>query len=173
MKTFFIVLSFILAIILQTSSIPFLTISKISPDLVLVLILLLVILKKFEKVWWIVVIVSLLLDLFSSLPFGLISFSLVITVYLIGLFNRNMFSAVKFWITMVLVVLATLTYNLVLIILSQLFILVKISPPVSYFCGLSLNCWLDFMLSLAVATIYNLLMAAILFYGVKKIFHQE
>jgi len=173
MKTFFIVLSFISAIILQTSSIPFLTVSKISPDLVLVLILLLVILKRFEKVWWIVVIASLLLDLFSSLPFGLISLSLVITVYLIGLFNRNMFSAVRFWITMILVVLATLTYNLVLAILNQLFILIKISQPVSYFCNLSLDCWLDLMLSLALAIIYNLLMAAILFYGAKKIFHQE
>jgi len=99
--------------------------------------------------------------------------SLVITVYLIDLFNRNIFSAVKFWITMVLVVLATLTYDLLLAILSQLFILAKISQPVSYFCGLSLDCWLDLMLSLALATIYNLLMAAILFYGVKKIFHQE
>ena len=157
MQTFLIILFFLLAVIFQTALVPFLAVSGIVPNLVLVLVLVLVILKSFRKIWWSVLLAALCLDAFSGLPFGLISLSLVGTVYLVDLFNKNIFSAVKLWITVSLIIMGSLLYHLFLIGLTGLFSF-EIAFSIRY---------------LFIELLYNLLIAIIFFYGAKKIFHQE
>jgi len=120
MKPLFIILILILAIILQTTVVPFLAISGISPNLILLLIFILITFKDFKEIWWVVVLTGLFLELFSGLIFGLISLSLIGAVYLIDRINKN-FSATKLWMKTVFVVSGILLYNLFLIILGRLF----------------------------------------------------
>jgi rod shape-determining protein MreD len=120
MKTFLIILFLLLAVVLQTTIFSALTVWGVAPNLVLVLVLLLVILKSFKETWLAVLATGLLLDLFSGLPFGLISLSLVTSAFLVGRINKSLFSTVKFWITVSLIILGTLFYNLLLFGLSKL-----------------------------------------------------
>jgi len=168
MKTFLIVLGLLLAAILQTSLLPFLALRGIIPNLVLVLILLLVIFKNFKEVWWLVILGGLFLDLFSGLPFGLVSLSLLITAYFINWFNRSIFSEAKFWIVLFLIGLASLFYNLVLFGLAKLFILVDLNRQEIYPSLFSLN----FLADLFLFTFYNMALLTFL-YGIKKIFYQK
>jgi len=159
MKPLFIILILILAIILQTTVVPFLAISGISPNLILLLIFILITFKDFKEIWWVVVLTGLFLELFSGLIFGLISLSLIGAVYLIDRINKN-FSATKLWMKTVFVVSGILLYNLFLIILGRLF-------------------HLDLFFSLKylfINIIYNLLIMIIFFslvYGAKKVFYQK
>jgi rod shape-determining protein MreD len=156
MKSFLIILALLLAAILQTTIVPFLAITEVGPNLVLVLVLLLVIFKSFKERWPVIVLAGLFLDLFSGLPFGLISLTLVSTVYLIDWLNKNVFLLIKFWVIAGLIILATLVYNLLLLNLSRVF-------------------QIDLVLSgkhLVIEMLYNLFIISI-FYGIKKIFHQE
>jgi cell shape-determining protein MreD len=115
-----------------------------------------------------VILAGLFLDLFSGLPFGLISLSLVGTAYLIDWFNKNVFSGDKFWIVVALIALGSLFYNLILVGLSGLFILVNISQIALYSSIFSLN----YLTALFLVIAYNLVIF-IFFYGVKKIFYQK
>lgn len=168
MKNFLLILTILLAVVLQTTALSVLAVWGVSPNLVLVLILILVIFKKFKKVWWLAVLAGLLLDLFSGLPFGLISLSLVIVAFLIDWFNRNVFSEIKLWLSIGLIGLASLAYNLLLIILDKLLVMVKLSQITSSLC-VSSSCsgtsWLVIVIELG----YNLVLGLIFFYGAKKI----
>jgi len=168
MKTFLTILGLLAAAILQTSLLPFLALGEVVPNLVLVLIGLLVIFKDFRKVWGLVVLGSLFLDLFSGLPFGLISLSLVVTAYCLSQFKRSLFSEIKFWIVLFLIGLASLFYNLVLTGLGELFILVDLSRAEIYPTVISLN----YLANLFLAAFYNIILLTFL-YGLKKIFYQE
>jgi rod shape-determining protein MreD len=114
MKIFLIILTLLLAVVLQISLAPFLSVFGVVPNLVLVLILFLVVLKGFGKIWWLVVLTGFFSELFSGFPFGLISLSLVSAAYLVDYFNRRIFSGVKFWIINSLIVLGSLAYGLFL-----------------------------------------------------------
>jgi len=159
MKPFLIILILLIAIILQTTAAPFLSISGNSPNLILVLVLILVTFKDFKEIWWVIVLASLFLELFSGLMFGLISLSLICAVYLIDWINKN-FSATKLWMKTVFIGSGILLYNLLLIVLGRLF-------------------HLDLFFSLKylfINIIYNLLIMIIFFslvYGAKKVFYQE
>lgn len=157
MKIFLIILSLLLAVILQTTILSVLDISGVSPNLVLVLILTLVIFSSFRKLWWVIVLAGLFLDFFSGLPFGLISLSLATTAFLVDWFSRNVFSTTSFWIRIVLVVLAGLVYNILLIVLIKLF---------QFDLALSFK-------YLLIEFLYNLIIAIIFLYGAKKIFYQK
>lgn len=158
-----------LALILQTTALPFLSVFSASPNLVLVLVLILVIFMSFKKVWWAVVLIGFFMDLFSGLPFGLISLGLVLSSCLIEWLNRSIFSAIKFWVVICLVGAGILTYNLILICLSKLFILFGIEGlAFLYFRG----SFFDLLIRMMVEIIYNSLIAIFVFYVVKKIFHQ-
>jgi len=156
-KTFLIILALLLAVVLQTSLLPFLAVLEVTPNLVLVLVLLLIIFRGFGKVWVGLVSAGLFLDFFSGLPFGLISLSLVIAAALVDWFNKNFFSAIKFWIVAILIALGTLIYDFFLISLTKIF-QVEVTIAIEY---------------LALEVAYNLLVAVIFFYGIKKIFRQE
>ena len=116
MKNFLIILIFILAIILQVSAAPFLVVFNTGPNLILILILTLVVLKTFEKTWWIIVLTGFLIELFSGLPFGLISLSLIGSVYSIDWLNRNVFSTTNFWTMISLIIFGSLIYSILIII---------------------------------------------------------
>ena len=155
MKSTLILITLLLSVILQTTSIPFVAIFGVIPNLVLVLILILIIWKRFENVWWMILLTSLFLDLLSGLPFGLISLSLIITAYLIDQFNRNIFSEIKLWIIGSLIASGSFIYLISLFSLSNFF-------QIDFVFGLKY---------LLIEILYNLLIGSILYYvGVKKIF---
>ncbi len=168
MKSFFAILILLLAVIFQTTLVPFLSLRGVIPNLVLVLILFLVIFKSFQETWWLIILAGLFLDLLSGLPLGLISLSLLITAYLIDRFNRSVFSGAKIWLVAALVALGSLFYNLILIGLSRLFILINLSQKVTYSNVFS---W-DYLITLFLIIAYNLV-ALLFFYGIKKIFYQK
>ena len=121
MKNILIILGFLLITILQITVVPFFNFNGVVPNLILVLILCLIIFKGFEDQWPWVLLSGVLLDLFSGLPFGLISLSLLSTVYLIDLLNLNFFAITKLWIAEILVILGTIVYDLIIVFLSRLF----------------------------------------------------
>jgi len=155
MKFFLVILIFILAIILQVSAAPFLVVFNTGPNLILILVLTLVILKTFKRTWWMVVLTGFLIELFSGLPFGLISLSLIGSVYLIDWLNRNVFSTTNFLAMISLIILGSLIYSILIIILAILFKIKLILNMQNLFIELS----------------YNLIMAIIFLYAAKKIFY--
>ncbi len=155
MKSTLILIILLLSVIFQTTLIPFVAVFGVTPNLVLVLILILIIWKRFENVWWMILLTSLFLDLLSGLPFGLISLSLIITAYLIDQFNRNIFSEIKLWIIGSLIASGSFIYLISLFSLSNFF-------QIDFVFGLKY---------LLIEILYNLLIGSILYYvGVKKIF---
>ena len=155
MKSTLILIILLLSVIFQTTLIPFVAVFGVTPNLVLVLILILIIWKRFENVWWMILLTSLFLDLLSGLPFGLISLSLIITTYLIDQFNRNIFSEIKLWIIGSLIASGSFIYLISLFSLSNFF-------QIDFVFGLKY---------LLIEILYNLLIGSILYYvGVKKIF---
>ncbi len=158
MKIFLIILTFLLALILQTTTVSFLSFLDVSPNLILILILLLVILKDFKKVWWVVVLMGFFMDLFSGAPFGVISLSLILSSYLIDWLNKTIFSTIKFWMVIGLVGIGVLSYNLILILMIF-----------SYFRGPLASLTIRIIIEI----IYNSFIAVLIFYAIKKIFYQK
>lgn len=152
-----IVLGLLLVTILQITAIPFISFNGVVPNLILVLILCLIAFKGFEDQWPWVVLAGLLLDLFSGLPFGLVGFSLLLTVYLIDLLNLNFFAITKVWIVGVLVILGTIVYDLAIVFLSRFF-------------GSAVTLSWRYLLG---EIIYNLIITGLFYYGFKKIFHKK
>ncbi|MBU2068578.1 rod shape-determining protein MreD, partial [Patescibacteria group bacterium] len=141
-------------VILQATLVPFITLWGVSPKLILVLILILVILKKFEKVWWLILLSGLFLDFLVGLPFGLVSLSLVSTAYLIDRFNQSVFSRIKFWVLTILVILGSLVYNILL-----------------FGLGIVFQAEVVFSLRyLLIEIVCNLIITLIFYAGFKKIF---
>ena len=95
MKHFFIILILLLAVILQATAIPFLSIRGATPNLVLILVMTFVVLSGFKKVWFNILLTGLFLDLFSGLPFGLASASLIGAAYFIDWLNNSIFLELK------------------------------------------------------------------------------
>jgi len=164
MKIFLITLTFLLALILQTTAVSFFTFLDVSPNLILILVLLLIILKDFKNVWWIVVLIGFFIDLFSGTPFGIISLSLVLSSYLIDWLNKTIFSAVKFWMIIALVGIGVLSYNLMLIIFSKFFILIGMDSMIFSY---------NLTFRVIIEVIYNSFFAILIFYAIKKIFYKE
>ncbi len=153
-KLIFIPILFLIAILETTG---------FSPNLALVFLLILVILKRFERVWWAIVLIGLFLDFFSGLPFGTISLSLILTSSIINLINKSVFSGIKLWISISLVALGTLLYYLFLVGSSRLLVSLGSGEVAS----------LSSFFQLIVGIGYNLVLTIILYYAFKKIFHQE
>jgi rod shape-determining protein MreD len=169
MKVLLIILSLLLAIILQTSLVPFLTVSEVGPNLILILIIILVVFNGFKKIWPYIILIGFFLDLLAGLPFGLMSLSLVSTAYLVDWFNRSIFSGIKFWITASLVVLGTLIYNLFLLGLGKIFVVIGLSQTILWYASGSF--FVPFFRIIGEIG-YNLLISFIVYAGAKKIFRQ-
>ena len=98
------------------------------------------------------------MDLFSGIPFGAISLSLVLSSYLIDWFNQTIFSATKFWMIIGLVSIGVFLYNLILV-------LIIFSYSREFFDGL--------IVKMIIEIIYNSFFAILIFYAIKKIFYQK
>jgi len=152
MKPFLIILLLLLVVVLESASASLFDFLEVSPNLVLSLVLSLVLLKDFRQVWRYLLVIGLLADFFSGLPFGLISLSLVITGYSVSLLNRTTFSAVSFWVIAGFAFLGTFFYNFLQIFFYRLFF-----SPISV--GLNY---------LLLESFYNFLIILIFFHGLKK-----
>jgi len=157
MKKILIVLGLLLATQLQFAVAPFLRISGVAPNLVLVLIMFWIAQNGFDNNWGWIVLVGVFLDCSSGHLFGLVSLSLILTAYLVGLLNTKIFSAAKFWMLVFSVAVGTLLYEVLLVVLSHFF-------------------QSDLIFSyqyLIVEVAYHIVLLLIIFYGFKKILHQE
>lgn len=143
-------------VIMQITIVPFLGIGQIVPNVVLVLSLFWVVFKKFENTWRWIVVIGLLFDLFSGLPFGVIIISLLLAVYLIDLLNINFFAVKKIWIIILLTLLGTIIYNISVFLLARFF---RVEIVFNF----------RYLLS---EIIYNSVIAIILYYVFKKIFYK-
>ena len=76
----------ILSVILQTTLFSFLDIYGVIPNLVLILSLFLTVWKKFEKVWWIILLIGLLTDLLIGLQAAEV---LILNDYEMGILERK------------------------------------------------------------------------------------
>jgi hypothetical protein len=114
-----------------------------------------------KEVWLGTVLAGLFLDCFSGLSFGIISFSFVSAVCLVGWLNKNVFSQINFWVLAALVALGTIFYNLLLMILSKLF------QP-----GLVID-WVYLIQFVSIEVFYNIILIwlVLIIYGAKKIFY--
>lgn len=157
MKKILIILGLLMIAVFQITVIPSISIYGVSPNLVLILVLFWVIVGGFNKNWLGILLITVLLDSFSGLPFGLVSLSLITTAYLIDLLNISIFSVVKLWISSVLVLSGILIYNFILVILSRII-----------YNGLSFD-----IRYLVIELIYSQAILIIVYYGYKKIFYRE
>lgn len=156
MRHFLIIFILVLAVILQTTIVPFLSIQGATPNLILVFALILTLLGGFKAVWFYVFLGGLFLDIFSGLPFGLISISLVGASYFIDWLSNNVFSGLKFSVKIGLLALGFLAFHFFLNILIRFFHLETVF-------GFKYLLW---------SVIYNLVIAILIFNGIKKIFHK-
>ena len=167
-KRIILILTILFLVVFQTTSLSFLSFKGINPNLILVFLLLLVIFKKFEKYWPVIITIGLILDFFSGLPFGTISLSLILVSFIINWLNRNIFSGTKFWISISLIILATLLYYFLLVILSKILTFFGDGQSISYFCSFSQGCLFSSLRGLIINLGYNILLGTFGFYGFKK-----
>jgi len=156
MRHLFIIFTLLLAAVLQTTVVPFLSVGEVAPNLVLILALIFVILDGFKGVWLDVLLAGVFLDLFSVLPFGLASVSLIGVAYGIDWLNSVISLKFKFAVRIGLVVLGVFVFNL---FLNLLLVLFKLEPIFS----VGYLFW---------SALYNLLIALLIFNGIKKIFRK-
>jgi len=156
MRHFFIILILLLAVILQITIVPFLPVQGVTPNLILVGALILTLLGGFKTVWFYIFIGGLFLDMFSGLPFGFMSVSLISASYFIDWLSNNVFSGLKFGIKVSLIVSGILAFNFFLNILIGFFHLETMF-------GFKYLFW---------SVAYNLIIAILIFNGIKKIFHK-
>lgn len=156
MRHFFIIFSLLLAVVLQATTVPFLSIRGVMPNLALVLVMIFVVLGGFKKVWPHILLAGLFLDLFSGLPFGLASASLISAAYFIDWLNNSIFLELKLAVKAGLIVLGVFVFNL---ILSVLIIIFRLEPIFS-------------ISSLFLGVLYDVLITLLIFNGIKKIFYK-
>ena len=156
MRHLFIIFTLLLAAVLQTTVVPFLSVGEVAPNLALILALIFVILDGFKGVWLDVLLAGVFLDLFSVLPFGLASVSLIGVAYGIDWLNSVISLKFKFAVRIGLVVLGVFVFNL---FLNLLLVLFKLEPIFS----VGYLFW---------SALYNLLIALLIFNGIKKIFRK-
>lgn len=156
MRHLFIIFTLLLAAVLQTTVVPFLSVGEVAPNLVLILALIFVILDGFKGVWLDVLLAGVFLDLFSVLPFGLASVSLIGAAYGVDWLNSMISLKFKFAVKIGLVVLGVSVFNL---FLNLLLVLFKLEPIFS----VGYLFW---------SALYNLLIALLIFNGIKKIFRK-
>ena len=91
MRYLVLILIFFLAVIIQTSLLPFINIYGVKPNLVLILLLIWAIAKEFKNIWGLIILAGLFLDLFSGLFFGVSMLSLLVTFFFIDLVSQKSF----------------------------------------------------------------------------------
>ena len=159
MRYLVLILIFFLAVIIQTSLLPFINIYGVKPNLVLILLLIWAIAKEFKNIWGLIILAGLFLDLFSGLFFGVSMLSLLVTFFLLIWLVKNLFGQINFGILTALIVIATLVYNLLLLALTKLF-----QPDF-------IISWLSYLVySIPIEIIDNLLVGYLLVFCLKRVY---
>lgn len=139
-------------LVLQTGFIYAFSWNGAAPDLLLVTLLVLVILTGFDKIWWFILISAVGLDLFSGFSFGVVSFSFLFSVFIVGLLDQKIFSTAKAGKLISLISAGFLIYYFILF--SVLFFF-----EIGFFLG-----WRDLIIKL----IFDLILAFAIFYVLEK-----
>ncbi len=157
MKKILLILIFILFLLVQLTGAGFLGLGGAVPNLVLALCLTAVILRGFGRSWWLFLIAGFLMDLYADLPFGLISLSLVLSLYLVDWLYQKIFSLQRFWTRAVLAAFGITAYYLFIFLGSSAFDF-KMGFSFGFFVG---------------GLSYNLILTILMLYGAEKIFYQK
>jgi|SRR3989344_5460425 len=126
-----------------------------SLNLILSLVIFLAIIVNYQKGLWFAWGAGLFLELFSNLPFGLLTLSLILTVVGINFLFTNFFTNRSLYSLIILGVIATLGYNLILFIFTLL--LITIGLPISL---VGFDFWSEFFWQ----PFFNLLILIIIFF---------
>ena len=100
-------------------------------NLIIVGLVLLLNLIVFEKFLPVVIFSGVLLDLYSSLPFGVYSLTLILTFVVLEILFVNFFTNHSLYSIVLLGVVATVVYNLIFLLLNGLMYLLNFSNYVS------------------------------------------
>ncbi len=152
-----IILIFVFFLLIQLTGAGFLSFWGIAPNLILSFCLGLTILKGFDEFYWLFLIAGIFMDLYSDLPFGLLSLSLILSLYLTNLLYQKVFSLQKIWTRLILLI-SGITIYYSFIFLSSLIFEIKLNLFFQDFIGILL---------------YNLILSIILLYGAEKILYQK
>lgn len=107
-------------IIIQTTLIPQLAIYGIVPNLAAAFLIALAAANKTKNVFRTAFLTGLILDIFSGLPFGIITAGLILAVFTVSVLSSKFLKSREFFILLPIVFSGLLIYNLALLILSNL-----------------------------------------------------
>lgn len=127
MKSLSYILIIFLLILLELFLAPHLRIADLGPNFILVAILVWFTLSNVKEAMKWLIPSGLILDFFSPLPFGVISLSLLITLFLIFLVSARLFGEKNLNAIILITIIGTLVYQLSLLLLVMLFSFVKLS----------------------------------------------
>ncbi len=107
-------------IIIQTTLIPQLAIYGIVPNLAVAFLIALATANKTKNIFRMTFLTGLILDVFSGLPFGIITAGLILAVFTVSVLSSRFLKSREFFILSPIVFSGLLIYNLALLILSNL-----------------------------------------------------
>ncbi len=111
-----------------------------SLNLILSLIIFVTVIVSYKKGLWWAFGLGIFLELYSALPFGIISLSLFFVVILVNFLFSNIFTNRSFYSLLILGLIGTIFYNLIIFFLYL--ILLVTNFDVSFF---NFNFWIDFI----------------------------
>ncbi len=117
-KIFFVILFGI--IIIQTTAVPQLAVYGIVPNLAVAFLIALVAAGGIKNIFMAAFLTGLILDVFSGLPFGAITASLILAVFTASALSSRFLKSREFFILSPIIFSGLLVYNLSLLILSNL-----------------------------------------------------
>lgn len=163
MPKIFILVAIILALVLaQTAVFPKAELWGARPDLVMTMVIIWSLLKAdYQESWLLALGGGFLLDINSGLPFGVITLSLFLTVFLISRLTTDVFRQFSRLALIITISLATVIYNFLLVGLTNAFCLLKLG---NY--NISFN---RFLLEMAPTLIYNLLIAFAFYFALRRL----
>ncbi len=107
-------------IIVQPTIVPQLAIYGVVPNLAVAFLIALTITGEIKNIFKTAFLIGLILDIFSGLPFGIITVGLILAVFTISALSSKFLKSYEFFILAPIVFLGLLIYNLALLILSNL-----------------------------------------------------
>lgn len=161
MYFFLTILILFLAVIFQATFIPHLAIWQVAPNLVLIIILSWSILTDSKKTLGWALIAGLLLDLFSGLPFGVLTLSLVLIAYIVNLLAYTILGQANFLVIGAIGFGGTIIYNLFIRLFIKLASLLNLT-------NLSVNLGYDLWRLILPEAVYNTIIIFIIFWLMKK-----
>ena len=106
-------------IIIQTTFIPQLSVYKIVPNLAVSFLAALAVIRK-KNIFKMAFLTGLILDVFSGLSFGIITTSLILSVFVISVLSSKFLKNPEVIVLALIAFLGVITYNLVLFTLANL-----------------------------------------------------